>query len=218
MDSRDFVKTVNDMTKPDNLTEDIWAAQEKLMLSYKEIEKWPVTWPLDLNHKESQLLMKDMIARTVEELAEAYETFLQGNMDNTLEEMADALHFLSEAFILAGHPVGEDILKTAKYERPYIEPHFEKFYWDAVFERVNKIPFMMWEATYQLNLARNALRNKPWKQTQMLYNKDEFEKRMELGLNAIILIHYEMGLIPEDIWVEYTKKNLANRFRIRSKY
>lgn len=213
MDSRDFVKEVEALDLPDKLWDDIVRRQTILMEQYKLIEQWHVSWPLDLNSKESQLLIKDMLARTVEELAEGFESFLLGNMDNTFEELADALHFLTEAFILSGIKFGEwydPILKNVS--------NSSFFALGSMVNRNDTVANYLWDVTYECNIARNALRNKPWKQTQMLYNKIEFENHLCNAVASLFRTFNLFGFTPEAIWREYVKKNKVNLFRINSKY
>jgi len=209
MDSRDFEKEVAALTVPSNIWLDIVSRQISLMNSYKTIEKWPITWPVNLNHKESQLLIKDMLARTVEELAESYEAFLLNNLINTLEELADALHFLTETIVLSDCIPNYDIITEElwvlnKVESPIIDSEFlAKSYWNIA---------------YFCNLTRNALRNKPWKQSQMLYDHRLFESHLIQALRLLIHAFGNLGCSSEKLWFEYTKKNEVNKFRISSKY
>jgi hypothetical protein len=224
MDARDTREKVKKMTLPGNITMDIFDRQSKLMVSYKEIENWEVEWPLDMNAKASQLLIKDMLARAIEELAEAYESFLVQDWDNTYEELADAIHFLVEAIILSGFnyrflKVNSNectitgICRRAANEEPqiipiYHRPDYPAPNWENWF----------WQVTFYLNLARNALRNKKWKQTEVLYNKPEYEPSLQLAFIALIEGFVAIGKDPEFIWREYVAKNLINEFRIKSKY
>jgi hypothetical protein len=224
MDSRDTREEVKGMIVPGNITQDIFKRQERLMFSYKEIEKWGVDWPLDMNAKSSQLLIKDMIARVVEELAESYETFLVQDWDNTWEELSDALHFMVETFILSGYSYRFFMINSnhcaikgiyhraqrgdARIIYTYPDKAFCKPDWENWF----------WQITYYLNLARNALRNKKWKQTEVFYNEPEYESCLTLALTAFIEGFSSMGKDPEFIWREYVAKNMVNEFRIKSKY
>lgn len=214
MDSRDFEKEVQALDVPDKIWEDIVLRQTQLMEQYKVIEQWNVTWPLDLNSKESQLLIKDMLARTVEELAEGFESFLLGNMDNTFEELADALHFLTEAIVLSGIKFGEwyDPIKVN------VTPNTSIGELVSSINRNDTVATHLWDVTYECNIARNALRNKPWKQTQMLYNKVEFENHMTNAVASLFRVFNLFGFTPETVWREYVKKNKVNLFRINSRY
>lgn len=77
---------------------------------------------------------------------------------------------------------------------------------------------ILWDITHHINIARNFLKNKPWKQTQMLTQESAFQGELVLGF--IILMGYLkiLGGNPELVYYIYFKKNLVNRFRIESKY
>ena len=77
---------------------------------------------------------------------------------------------------------------------------------------------ILWDITHHINIARNFLKNKPWKQTQMLTQESAFQGELVRGF--IILMGYlkVLGGNPELVYYIYFKKNLVNRFRIESKY
>lgn len=227
MDNRDL-KNIK-VPEVENYFQSIWEAQVKLMEDYKEIENWEVTWPLNLNVKSNQLLIKDMVARAVEELAEAYEALLEGNQANYFEELADATHFIVETLVLVGCKVPDlnrglrkvvfDITGEDKPSGVPLDPI--KAMSKVNYHSINdlNVDSWMWKVTYHLNLSRNALRNKPWKQTEMMYNKEEFFSQLSQGFALFILgflSHPGVGL--KSFFAEYYKKNIINRFRINSKY
>jgi len=94
----------------------IWDLQKNLVQEYTKIEKLP-KYPLNLDVKADQLLIKDFIGRVIEEMAEAEEHLLlinlepkdvadytgsdspNINIDLYREELADATHFLMETLI-----------------------------------------------------------------------------------------------------------------------
>lgn len=77
---------------------------------------------------------------------------------------------------------------------------------------------MLWDVTHHLNIARNFLKNKPWKQSQMMTNEEAFQESLVRGFIAMMGLFYAMGLDYNSIYILYFRKNLTNRFRIRSKY
>lgn len=220
MDSRD-VKGLK-VSIPTNQFQSIWDKQESLMVDYKVIEKWDVSWPLDLNLKSSQLLVKDMIARVIEELAEAYESIQARNTDNFFEELADAHHFLMETLVLAGQ-AEKKIIGTVPLVRDAKDliGGLRGFH-DKDMASTFSLQEWLWEVTYRLNLTRNALRNKPWKQTQVMYNIPVFEKEISVGYILFISGYFQLlathDLPAEDLYIQYVHKNTINQFRIRSKY
>jgi len=76
----------------------------------------------------------------------------------------------------------------------------------------------LWDITYHLQIARNTLKNKPWKQTEMMTDKRQFELAMKETCLAMFKFFYFAGFTKESLYVIYYKKNKVNQFRIKSKY
>ncbi len=188
----------------------IWQLQLELLGKYQEIEGLPL-WPLNLDTKDNQELMKDFLARVVEELAESYEAFEAGDMPNAREEMADALHFLIEALIFTTHEEAVPATYALAAGKTLFGDMLESTYHA---DTVN----WFWETTYHLNIARNNLRNKKWKQTQVLAQKALFFANMIKALHSLINGFNLWGMNEQDIFDIYYKKNQINQFRIKSKY
>jgi len=214
VDNRD-VKNV-EIPKVDNYFKAIWDLQKKLVDGYTKIEKLP-SYPLNLDVKEDQLLLKDLIARVVEELAEAFEQrTVHNNEELFREELADALHFLVEVMIFVEPyefyaPNGEDIMALNLSNVPRnrnIGDHL-----------ISTMSWWMWDVTLHLNLARNTLRNKSWKQSEVKTNKELFHKHMS-GAFAFFIqgLSSPLGLGAEEVFAEYYKKNKINIFRQESRY
>lgn len=143
MDSRDIIQEPG-IIQGDKYLEEIYSMQKELLSGYIGIEGLP-QYPIDINTKASQSLLKDFTARVVEELSEGYESFqaisesmsknhwelangncedsiyieLLNNLQNANEENADAIHFFVELLIYAN--VGpEDIMS---YMEKYAKDH-----------------------------------------------------------------------------------------------
>jgi hypothetical protein len=206
---------------PKDLLRGIFELQTELMEDYKKIEGWEVEFPVNLNSKKAQLLVKDVISRGVEELAEAYEAMELGQDDNFLEELGDALHFFVEVFILAGLTVGDFRVFLSS-----LNP--EAFSFDKPGQLLKLIeqrgihPGSLarasWTVTYRVNLSRNALRNKPWKQTELMYNREVFEENLFLGFLDFLELFVHKAEGANQVYAIYFLKNKINKFRIRSKY
>lgn len=92
----------------------IYGLQKELIEPYIKIEGLP-PYPLDVNTKENQVLLKDFISRIIEELGEGFEVFTKladiailpkskdDNAEQLLwdfnEELSDAMHFFIETLI-----------------------------------------------------------------------------------------------------------------------
>ena len=73
MDSRDIIQEPG-IIPGDKYLEEIYSMQKELLSGYIGIEGLP-QYPIDINTKASQSLLKDFTARVVEELSEGYESF-----------------------------------------------------------------------------------------------------------------------------------------------
>lgn len=114
--------------------EDMFRLQETLLEDYKKIESLP-NWPLNLNVKTNQILLKDFMSRVLEELGETHEYYIKillevsknpnqidqksvtDNLYGLNEEIADIWHFLIETFIFSGLTpdlIKADLLKMIK--------------------------------------------------------------------------------------------------------
>jgi len=206
-----------EIPKPKHYFITVWGLQKGLVRDYAKIEKLPA-YPLNLDLKDSQTLLKDFISRAVEELAEAYEQItVHKDFQLFYEELADTLHFMVETMIFSGHlpdfvgPKMLDIIAENAVEKPGT----------AKSKDINftALAIWMWDVTYLLNLARNVFRNKPWKQTQVITKQPEYILLLRKAFSTFIYgMTNVVGLSKEEIFAEYYKKNQINRFRIKSKY
>ena len=80
------------------------------------------------------------------------------------------------------------------------------------------IPKAMWAVTVDLNLGRNNLRNKPWKQTHVLAQIDPFKRRMVKAMLRLFGLSTRAMMGRHNVMIMYLKKNAVNVFRINSKY
>lgn len=303
MDSRDIKK------EPENIEgnkyiEEIYFMQKNLLSGYIGIEGLPM-YPVDINTKASQTLLKDFTARVIEELSEGYESFenvmdlfeanhsrlvqthgdcieymeILNHLQNANEENADAIHFFIELLIYANiqpddikaymvkwvrvnrcpqsvvdslNKNREDILRTAMilgkmwimdkgdigvilhnnatdlikwYENRDSEKLLDYNtklleggrYFNHVEYSVN-YPYLLWKITHHLNIARNFLKNKPWKQSQVM--TQELKYQAELVKAFIYFCGYLgwIGMDSKEVFYIYFKKNHINLFRQKSKY
>ncbi len=180
---------------PDNIWETIFEHQLKLAEKYNEIEGMGdllETLDSNIHTAKGQKWIKDFAWRCTEELAEADEALRGGHDEHFKEELIDALHFLTEMTIIAGYKKIDPIYLQEK-------PDF-------------------WEITYELGLMCNCLKNKPWKQSQMMTDAKKFESHLvKAWFNFYTFLHNN-GLSDQDIYKIYFKKKEVNKFRIKSKY
>lgn len=185
------VKDVNNVEEvPADIIKAIFTRQTELMHKYKEIEKLP-EWPLEIDDKKAQVILKDFMWRFTEEICEALEAEALGHMDHYYEELIDALHFITELLILSGIEV-------------YPIPENHKIdSWD--------IPLVL------VGLAGNCLKNKAWKQTPQLTDKEKYKAILQKAYHDYIGF-LQKTLTREEIYNYYFKKSEVNKFRQRSQY
>lgn len=287
MDIRD-VKNPEIGQFPNNFLKGMFELQQELLDQYTAIEKMPA-YPLKLDLKPSQTIIKDFAARVVEELGEGYESYekmygmiqahakhynistginkidlidlpqdFSNNLYNFSEELSDALHFYLELFLLLG--IGYSDFSKLCYKLPFIEDarddtgirvdDLRSISHDLqertlplistvnlvtvvimttdtflrcgtiykIGETNHNLVHMFWAVTYNLQLVRNELKNKPWKQTGVLTDTSRFNELLITGFIHLFGIFDSFGMQMEDIYTLYYKKNVVNQFRIKSKY
>ena len=165
---------------------------------------------------------------------------------NFNEEIADAIHFMVELMVYSGY-YPKDILKddpSLEGEEvdifKYIQANYE---WDMEAAYMPQIPITkdqdnifiqggrpisaiyltmvvrnMWAVIYPLQLARNALKNKPWKQRQMLSDRKVYKSNTIRAFIALVCLCLSAGINEEAFYNIYLAKNKVNRFRQESRY
>lgn len=242
--------------------------QKELIDHYVGIEGLP-PYPVRVDLKSSQVLIKDFVGRVIEELGEGYESwetyrdmFMSGqrrdnmvpHLQNFNEECSDAVHFWLELIIYCGI--------TEEYLQEYLQSTFgvilEGDTLDGLFKagrmlfykgfggKINMPGFrvigdaqvpehlaggncvseerdaimarILWKVTYKLQIARNCLKNKPWKQTQMQTDENSFKKNiLEASIYMFTFFDF-VGMNSKTLYHIYYRKNRINKFRIESKY
>ena len=77
---------------------------------------------------------------------------------------------------------------------------------------------MLWKVAYHLNLGRNYLKNKTWKQTQELTDGLRYQSEVVKAFVAYCGYLQVMGFKPETFYVLFYKKHMVNKFRQKSGY
>ncbi len=85
-------------------------------------------------------------------------------------------------------------------------------------ERKDMMKQLLWDNTYWLQIARNTLKNKPWKQTGMMTDFKQYEDAIANCTFAMFKFFAFCGFTAEAIFTIYFKKNKINQFRISSRY
>lgn len=208
--------------------EAIFARQNELMEKYHKIEKrsgllQTESVPVNLDDKKGQARIKDFAWRVTEELGEALDS--KDDVLHFKEELIDGLHFLTELSILAGespNTLTKESIDVFGYEMTNQElsnlDHLEviadisKFaYGNLAFDSV-VVKFIE-----NLGMMCNCLKNKPWKQSNMITDKKAFKKQLAKVWVSYIAILTNV-LSTEEIVNIYLKKSQVNKFRQRSNY
>lgn len=77
---------------------------------------------------------------------------------------------------------------------------------------------MLWKVAYHLNLSRNFLKNKTWKQTQELTDGVRYQAEVVQAFITYCGYLMAMGFTDETFYVLFFKKHMVNRFRQKSGY
>ena len=192
----------------------IFERQKELMVKYHDIELksgllQTEDCPVNLDDKRGQARIKDFSWRITEEIGEALDALENEEGEAALlhfhEELIDGLHFLTEMTILTGYDIGdkyclEDLIKEGTQRNFYTLN-------DLVSDHV-----------MYLGMMCNCLKNKPWKQTMMKTNKENFYKHLELVWVNYIAILTSQDLTEQEILDIYFRKSQVNKFRQRSNY
>lgn len=189
----------------------IFDRQKELMEKYHDIEfksglMQTEDCPVNLDDKRGQARIKDFSWRITEEIGEALDAITNESGESALlhfhEELVDGLHFLTEMTILTGYDLPEyttlkDLIEEGSYRDSYTLN-------DLVSDHV-----------MYLGMMCNCLKNKPWKQTMMKTNKENFYKHLKLVWSNYIAILTSQDLTEEEITDLYLRKSQVNQFRVR---
>jgi len=193
----------------------LYGMQFGLYVKYKDIEKMPTCHPFDIDSCECQCWIKDFFWRVTEELMEAFEALDQQHYEHFLEELSDALHFYLDVFVVLDYGTKMKLDDYIKEHRLVVVNKFD--YVDSSFACI-----------YEMAMAANCLRNKKWKQSQVLVDVNKFAQHLDGGFHDLIdlilnsIYSFEGESSSDDLKYRllnlYQKKHQVNQFRIRSNY
>ena len=192
----------------------IFDRQKELMEKYHDIEfksglMQTEDCPVNLDDKRGQARIKDFAWRITEEIGEALDAIENESGESALlhfhEELVDGLHFLTEMTILTGYDLPEcttlkDLIEEGTYRDCY------------------SLNDLVSDHVMYLGMMCNCLKNKPWKQSMMKTNKENFYKHLKLVWSNYIAILTSQDLTEEEITDLYLRKSQVNQFRQRSNY
>ena len=192
----------------------IFDRQKELMEKYHDIEfksglMQTEDCPVNLDDKRGQARIKDFAWRITEEIGEALDAIENESGESALlhfhEELVDGLHFLTEMTILTGYDLPEyttlkDLIEEGSYRDCY------------------SLNDLVSDHVMYLGMMCNCLKNKPWKQSMMKTNKENFYKHLKLVWSNYIAILTSQDLTEEEITDLYLRKSQVNQFRQKSNY
>ena len=195
----------------------IFARQRELMDKYHDIELKSGLMqteddPLDLNDKRAQARIKDFAWRVTEEIGEALDSYIaEDDLDHFKEELVDGLHFLTEMTILVGL-TPEDFAEHFDVESNQIMERL------LGFPFTTSVPNAVMEFVRRMGMTCNCLKNKPWKQSQMLTDKNKFYNNLFSAWKAYFFLLSCGFSDAQEVTDIYLKKSQVNKFRQRSNY
>lgn len=218
---------------PEDLIRDIFNHQHALAVKYLPIEEKNglllyKQLPADIDDAKAQARIKDMSWRAVEEIAEAFEALDLNEVVHFYEEMADAMHFLVEKYLLC------NFIPTKPGEAvPFFGSsvnevtNLSSFFHDSLPVLTDeqslrdRRPLMnqkMAEFIEACGLTCNCLKNKPWKQSQMITDQRKFYHKLSIEFESFIDLCMVSGFTDKSLYDMYIRKNQVNQFRQRSNY
>lgn len=206
----------------------IFNRQKELMNKYHDIEKrsgllQTEDCPVNLNDKRGQARIKDFSWRIIEEVGEALDALnVHCDEEHFKEELIDGLHFLVELSILAGIEP-KDVLPVEMVVEDYLNDMLEKL-WEEhyvlLFQDDNEdevISQIISDLVMYLGMMCNCLKNKPWKQTNMITDVEQFKSYLRKVWGVYIAL-LSTRMDADEITDVYLKKSQVNKFRQRSNY
>jgi len=80
------------------------------------------------------------------------------------------------------------------------------------------ISLLLYQASYKLGLVGNVLKNKQWKQSEVISDDLLFKVRLTDAVKAILVPLMLIGMTDQDIFILYRQKNLVNKWRQDTNY
>lgn len=158
-----------------------------------------------VNERNGQIMIKDFLWRITEEIGEALEAGTNGEgVDKIAEELADGLHFVAGLCVILD--------KRGCFHAGWDNP-----------QAVGSVR----RVVESLGKLGNTLKMKPWKQTEVLTDENQFNHLLvEVVRNYLDLfsqaVAQDTDITPDyyrrRIFNLYWKKSEVNLFRIASKY
>lgn len=193
--------------------EDLWRLAERQFLEFEVIEgniKEPTreAWKkfdFSIDCPQDQALFKDICYRVIEELTEAEGAYLVREEDHFFEEIIDSFNFLISSYLMLH--LGEDDFKARDLPLPKSG------------QKIVKNPAdYCWPIVYRIGSLCNLLKNRPWSQTNYLVSLKDFKEREEEVWAFFLWFLGDLGITPEVLFDEFSRKLAVNLYRIETSY
>lgn len=205
----------------------IFARQHSLAEKFMKIEvanglRHTTDLPVNLHDRYGQAQLKDFFWRTTEELIEADDAIKEHpeSPNHALEEIADAMHFLVETYLLVDIKP-RDLLYRPPYEYPLRRDKLARMCTHHAlrgFIGHDSVEYLIYEVIHSIGSASNCLKQRPWKVSHQLVDVPKFRSLLIPAFYQLIEILCFFGLKAEDIFRVYWLKSEINKFRIRTNY
>lgn len=181
-----------------------------------------------IDDAQFQHWLKDMFWRVTEEIAEALEPIITctgitmrwkaqwgsyAHIRHFFEELADALHFLTEASLIVG-------IRPLEVEHVWREVQIEVERHMVGYEYISTLVIQQRaiRVIVSMGLAANCLKNKPWKLTQMETDEAKFKVLLGEAWKAFAALMASCFCGLDDTYVLYFQKHQVNLFRQNTQY
>lgn len=208
----------------------IFERQHELMVKYHDIElksglMQTEDCPVNLDDKRGQARLKDFAWRITEEVGEALDSLHSGDKDHYYEELIDGLHFLTEMSWLTGITPSGIFRNVFEREPASDEDMLETFVTRSQQQTIkfdvspnpSDIAFKVMNLVEALGMTCNCLKNKPWKQSNMVTDRNAFYQNFSIVWKVYIAL-LSLELSADEIVDVYLRKSQVNKFRQRSNY
>jgi hypothetical protein len=78
--------------------------------------------------------------------------------------------------------------------------------------------FYLWQITHQLNITRNLLKNRPWKQTQVMSKELDYQEALVISFIMYLGFLASNGFDGSSLFELFYRKQQLNLWRINSNY
>lgn len=206
---------------------------EELMEGYESTDKafdilYEKGFNIDILTNEETDQVKNHLQNACEEQADAIgffmTLFLYSNIDaEDIYEYARVNGKLRDIDSISGVMLfGEKLHDLEVYRRyPILQqntPDIPGFYLMDIYSHIQGEKQAIFNVMYYLNMARNSLKCRPWKRSQIMTKEIEFQEYLVKAFYMYMGFLCNFQFTPEGIYREYFKKYKLNMWRLETAY